>query len=343
MLPVQFEIEITSKCNARCPGCSRTLDGDTHPDLQMLEITLPEFKHIFPPEYIRERHFGFSGVYGDPGMARDILSICEYLLEHDAHQVYLDTNGGMQTESFWYSMGKISEFYDQRLCTVFNVDGFVDTNHLYRVNVNWQKLLANMTSYAQTKGRALWQYIEFDHNSHDIDNARQLASSLNFEFRLRKSARNYVPWTTTVKQKATTKTYQVSTSNLHTEAQKKHNIYNTVGNLKTVKFDDINCRLIHQRQAYVSHDQKLWPCCWFGDMYHDNIREAEGRAKLLQLEALYGTEWNCLKHNSIDKILDHEYYKEVLADSWNTEHNLYISRCVVECGGHGSRRKIQIN
>ena len=93
MLPVQFEIEITSKCNARCPGCSRTLDGDTHPDLDMLEITLEEFKHIFPPEVINERHFGFSGVYGDPGMARDILPICEYLLENNADQVYLETNG----------------------------------------------------------------------------------------------------------------------------------------------------------------------------------------------------------------------------------------------------------
>ena len=161
------------------------------------------------------------------------------------------------------------------------------------------------------------------------------------KFRLRRSARNYVPWTTTVKRKNTTETYQVTTSNLHTEARKKHQVYNNMSNLKTVKFDDINCRLIHQRQAYVSHDQRLWPCCWFGDMYHDSIREAEGRAKLLELEALYGTDWNSLKHNSIDKILDHEYYKEVLADSWNTEHNLYISRCVVECGGHGNRRKTQ--
>ena len=220
MLPVQFEIEITSKCNARCPGCSRTLDGDTHPDLDMLEITLEEFKHIFPPEVINERHFGFSGVYGDPGMARDILPICEYLLENNADQVYLDTNGGMQTESFWNTMGKLSESYEQRLCIVFNVDGYTDTNHMYRVNVDWQKLLNNMTAYASTGGRARWQYIEFDHNAHDIDNARTLAQKLNFEFRLRRSARNYVPWTTTVKRKNTTETYQVTTSNLHTEARK---------------------------------------------------------------------------------------------------------------------------
>ena len=97
MLPVQFEIEITSKCNARCPGCSRTVDGKTHPNLNIIEISLDEFKNIFVPKVIRQRHFGFSGVFGDPGMAKDLLQICEYLLEHGAERVYIDTNGGMQT------------------------------------------------------------------------------------------------------------------------------------------------------------------------------------------------------------------------------------------------------
>ena len=26
-----IRVEITNKCNARCPGCERTVDGDTHP------------------------------------------------------------------------------------------------------------------------------------------------------------------------------------------------------------------------------------------------------------------------------------------------------------------------
>lgn len=26
-----IHFEITNKCNSRCPGCARTLNGDTHP------------------------------------------------------------------------------------------------------------------------------------------------------------------------------------------------------------------------------------------------------------------------------------------------------------------------
>ena len=337
MLPVQFEIEITSKCNARCPGCSRTVDGKTHPNLNIIEISLDEFKNIFVPKVIRQRHFGFSGVFGDPGMAKDLLPICEYLLEHGAERVYIDTNGGMQTKLFWSSLGDLSAFYNKKLTVNFNVDGYESTNHIYRVNVNWNKLVENMTAYSNTGGRAVWQYIEFNHNSADIEDAKQLAQQLGFYFQLRRSTRNITPWISTVKTKNKTTIHKISTTKQHSKSQQQIQIIDKIKNLQTVKFNDINCRLIHQRHAYISHDQKLWPCCWYGDMYSNNILEAEGYNKLRELEQKYCIDWNCLKNNSIDKIVKHDYYKQVLQQSWNPKHDLHISKCIVHCGDHGSR------
>lgn len=340
----QYEIEITSKCNARCPGCSRTHNGQTHPDLSMLEISLDQFKEIFPPYAIKDKAFGFSGVYGDPGMAKDIIPICEYLLDNNPSKIWLDTNGGMQTEKFWYDLSQLSFKHNHKLTVGFNIDGYQNTNHIYRVNVIWDKLVKNISAYSKGKGKATWSYIEFDHNTSDIDNARQLAKELGFNFRVRRSSRNQIkaPWKTT-KATITTNKKEIQ----HTQAQEKFDVTKKVENAPTqqhTKFNDIKCRLIHEQKAYISHDMKLWPCCWIGDMYHDSIRpsvQRQGRQKLFDIEKKYGKNWNDLKVNTLDNILTHEYYDSVLESSWNTEHDLYIKRCVIECGGYGSRAKVE--
>jgi len=350
---VFYELELTSKCNARCPGCSRTLDGDTHPGLEMLDISIDQIKKIFPPKAIKGKDFGFSGVYGDPGMNKDLYEICEYFLENECRPIVIDTNGGMQTENFWYKLSQLSLKYDWKLCVKFNVDGYKDTNHLYRVNVNWDKLTKNMEAYSKGQGRGVWQYIEFDHNIDDIDLARQHAKSLGFEFRVRRSARNQSKksWIAVSKKKEDGKIVEhehsvTATNNaiLHKHAQAKYNITKNIDSITNTKFTDVSCRLIHEKRAYISHDMRLWPCCWFGDMHKDNARASsiqKGREKLFVMEDKFGKDWNNLNKHSIDQILEHDYYAKILEESWNTEHELYIKRCIIECGGHGSRSKIE--
>ena len=36
----KIEVELTTRCNARCPGCARTLKGETNPDVELADITL---------------------------------------------------------------------------------------------------------------------------------------------------------------------------------------------------------------------------------------------------------------------------------------------------------------
>lgn len=348
-----YELEITSKCNARCPGCSRTVDGETHSGLDMLDISIDYIKKIFPPEAIKGRDFGFSGVYGDPGMNRDLYDICRYFLENECAPIVVDTNGGMQTEAFWNRLSKLSSEHNWRLCVKFNVDGYEDTNHLYRVNVNWKKLMKNMKAYSQGGGRGVWQYIEFDHNGDDIEKARQHAKELGFEFRIRRSARNQSKksWTSIAKKKEDGKIVEkentvTSTKKqiLHKHAQAKYNITQKIDSITNTKFTDVSCRLLHEKRAYISHDMRLWPCCWFGDMHKDNVRPSsvqKGREKLLELEDKFGKNWNDLTKYSIEEILNHEYYSKILKDSWDTEHEFYIKRCIIECGGNGSRSRVE--
>ena len=73
---MKVELEITSDCNAACPGCARTLNK------QLLEInsfTLQDLQRIFPTDDYTGYEFKFCGVLGDPIVNLDFLDMVKYL------------------------------------------------------------------------------------------------------------------------------------------------------------------------------------------------------------------------------------------------------------------------
>ena len=51
----RIEIEITSKCNARCPGCSRTYKGETHPGLTIADLSADAFIARIPNQAFKNK------------------------------------------------------------------------------------------------------------------------------------------------------------------------------------------------------------------------------------------------------------------------------------------------
>ena len=107
----QLHIELTNACNAACPMCSRFHVNSPliRPDLEIDQITIDKFKKYFPPDVVKKCEvILFCGVHGDPGMARDLYEICEYIDEVSPMTVIrMNTNGGMRKPEFWEKMGKL--------------------------------------------------------------------------------------------------------------------------------------------------------------------------------------------------------------------------------------------
>ena len=61
-------VEASSRCNSRCPMCSRfTADGFVQPELNELDLTGEVFYKLFTKEFTSQlEHVYFIGVYGDP-------------------------------------------------------------------------------------------------------------------------------------------------------------------------------------------------------------------------------------------------------------------------------------
>ena len=64
---------------------------------------------------------------------------------------------------------------------MFSIDGLEDTNHIYRRNVNWKKLMGNAQAYIDAGGVARWEYLIFKHNEHQLVLAEQTASAMGFD------------------------------------------------------------------------------------------------------------------------------------------------------------------
>lgn len=183
----QIHVELTNACNAACPMCTRFHVNSPliRPDLEIDQITIEKFKKYFPPDVIKKLEIVlFCGVHGDPGMAKDLYEICEYIAETNPETaVRMNTNGGMRKPEFWTKLGTLFSKQRQdhwKWQVTWSIDGLEDTNHLYRRNVEWKNLMANAQAFIDAGGYADWDYLIFKHNEHQIDEAIALSKSMGF-------------------------------------------------------------------------------------------------------------------------------------------------------------------
>ena len=101
----KVELEITSDCNAACPGCARTRPAKEG-TLEINHIGLDDLIRLFPPGDYDGVEFKFCGVLGDPIVHPQCLEICEWLGSKGGN-VIISTNGGYNTPEWWSKLAKV--------------------------------------------------------------------------------------------------------------------------------------------------------------------------------------------------------------------------------------------
>ena len=83
------------------------------------------------------------GNHGDPMVAKDTLDMYEWLRYNNSKlYLHMTTNGGGRSDEWWKNIAKV---FGKNGRVTFSVDGLEDTNHLYRVNVDWKELKIQWT------------------------------------------------------------------------------------------------------------------------------------------------------------------------------------------------------
>ena len=327
----KIELEITSDCNAACPGCARTIHSDL---LRINSFSLQDLQRIFPTtNHIADKEFKFCGVLGDPAIHPQLADMLEYVLQHGG-KASISTNGAVGTADMWRRIGKLANQYRQKFFVQWCIDGHKETNHIYRVNTKWSVLERNMNAFCETVGeythRAQWVFIVFDHNEHELDIAKQHAERLGFKFATRTGMRNsYNNWVAELGKK-NNKQKKVITTTGDKEHKRKDEVYKLDKLIANNEVDNsiintISCKYVHEGEMFINSQQQMWPCCFLWDSAF------KGMGNILEKLSEYTTGWNSLREHSIEEIMQHPWYDKVLEESWNPTHNKHMKRCIRTC------------
>ena len=330
----KIELEITSDCNAACPGCARTLNKES---LQINSFTLQDLQRIFPAGNYEGVEFKFCGVLGDPIVNPDCLKMIEWLVYNGGY-CEVSTNGGYNNAEWWSRLGQVASAYPGKVYIHFCIDGHKETNHIYRVNTKWNVVERNIAAFAQTAPAqsASWIYIEFDHNEHELETAKKHAETLGFRFATRTGMRNsYHTWIAKIGKKNHQAVKKITTTGAKEHSKKdvvkeidnfiKNYQPNSDNDKKAEMLDSIVCKYIHENEIFIASDQTMWPCCFLWDSAFKN---KEG---IIDKLSYFEPNWNSLKHHSIETIQQHPWFTTLLSASWDPDHELHVNRCIKTC------------
>lgn len=334
----KFHLEITSKCNLMCPSCARTISfydekyENNSKEYKNIDITIDDIKRIFHDEKMLKNMdlVFFCGNYSEPTANKDFLEIITFFSKYDNIDLMVFTNGSLRNENWWKELAKILN--KKRDKVIFSIDGLYQTNSIYRINSNFEKIISNAKSFIDSGGNAFWDFLVFEHNKNQMDEAIELSRKIGFkEIRFKQSHRvNWKINTTNKILKNLNPIIPVNIKNNKEIIQEEiKKIYGSYENYK--KKCKVKCKTKENNSLYIDFLQRLWPCCWFAAnfMNHDNPETLD----LVRMYEYYNNdyEFNSLKHKSIEEILKHDFFQNYLYQSWNDE-NLRHSVCGKVCG-----------
>lgn len=330
------EWELTSRCNAVCPQCPRTIYKNEGIDYELTDIKLHDIMNLIPYN-LSPKIFKFSGNLGDPAVNPEVYEITNYLGRSRKNNVAINmhTNGGTRNEKFWSKMGSLSlegrstRPYEHKFRpkVIWAIDGLEDTNHLYRVGVEWSTLMRNLDAYLEAGGTAEWHFIIFPWNEHQVEEAKSRAHKLGIPFVERRATRNHIhKELNKEKNHKRVKDYEEAVD-LATKSQ--HDLLHTAEKKKFRNLaKDVSCQHLNYPGIFISSNFRVWPCC----MIWDKVVQSPSFMKPLLPD---DPNWNSLKHNSLQDILSSEWYQKINT-YWDVKGNNFIPTCIAKCAKKGS-------
>lgn len=232
-----LHIEPTDVCQAACPLCARETDIDFDKSVQH-HLTVGQLKERISNDTTQQLNKLFMcGNYGDPAAGKYTKDIYQWARSlNPSITLGMNTNGGLQNTDWWYDLGKLFSLSEDYV--VFSIDGLEDTNHIYRKNVNWKKLMENAAAFIAAGGSAHWDMLIYRHNQHQVEQAQELAKEMGFTWFRAKVSRRPL---------ADSLEFPVNW------LEKKQSSITT-----------IDCFVLKEQSLYIDAQGRISPCCWLG-------------------------------------------------------------------------------
>ena len=334
----ELDIEHSSICNAACPQCTRELRPGDYSWFTQTYLPVEFYSERIPQEVLDnlETMF-FSGMVGDPCAAPNFLEVCEAIKKRAPHiNIKVSTNGGMRNPEWWAKLAKI---LDNGSWVRFAIDGLEDTNHIYRVNVRWNKVMENAKAFIDAGGEAEWQYIAFAHNEHQVEEARTFALGMGFDrFIVRKSHKFLLDalFEMQVASKGIPIQQPTQTKYVHPLILEKKRVFKLEEALKISNDSPVTCEVQGRKAAYISAEGHLFPCVYTATCVHLYKNKTLGDSWTELWENYGGDNINLLK-TDWNTVLNSEFFERIQSGWGQGYNNGRLAACGLFCSQSAAR------
>ena len=334
-----IEFEVTTTCNSFCPICVRfheemSEDGTIKEGGGVWLNPLVDFNQHLSIQHLRkilsdpyvddEVSLDFIGTAGDPIAHPKFLEILKVVKELKPNSyLNIHTNGGLKNPKYFTDLAEILSHWEYRYRIRFSIDGLEDTNHIYRIGVEWARVMDNLHAFINAGGRPTWQMVIFPWNEHQVEEVRKYAEEIgcrSFDTRHNISDHGVKD----LMEKSKTKfhkteflpeQYQFYEDNFH------KNLQDTINNDEYI---DDQC--VSKQGIFVRPEGYVYPCCMFSSASYALDQKA-----LLENAYFdsYEAGWNELGTHNLSEIMDHQWWTDLKI---GLDNNKPCDLCILECG-----------
>lgn len=325
-----LQIEITSYCNAKCPHCPRfDNDGFLSDSLLLQHWDMEKIiKNLEIDKLTSLERIVIEGDKGDPVMHPKLYDLVLHLSQSPSQAIIeLTTNGSIQKPDWWARLAKIPN-----VVVRFSIDGLADTNHLYRVGVNFDRIVDNVLAFTSAGGDAIMKTLLFAHNEHQIEDIKKFSEQMGF-FALSfvKGAEDRFLGSPEWPVKVNGKTlHTIRPSSLVAEQVRNMvTYYRPMPRYQQILNHAYNhnciCPALNRGRLYITYQHHVIPCC----MMHNDLYYDFPSGRRLVKELVEDVDTIDLSKNTLSEVLSSNFFDNNLENHfYNGPH---LPACVKSC------------
>jgi molybdenum cofactor biosynthesis enzyme MoaA len=269
---MKIQMSLSTSCNIHCKFCLKEALKRRYGFIENINMDDDlAFKIV-------SRKFDKIQICGNRGEALVHPSLDEILrVAKENNNISFVTNASLKGVDWWKNLASVFDYKDS---VVFPLDGIGNKTHNKHRKSDFYTVLRNIEAFVNAGGNAIWRYIIFEHNEHQIETAVKLANDIGV---------------------------RIDLMNSHTYDRELRPPKNKVKSLSSIYFP------CEHEEMYINTKGYLFPCCFMANVFgNEPLRKNHCEKELVEL---YEKEMDMmnLKNNSIEYIKDNsEFFKECM-------------------------------
>jgi len=168
---MKVQISFSTKCTANCRFCLKRILKEKYKFIEDIDMDLNLAKKILD----QVDNIDVCGNRGEALLNKNIQEIFEYAKYRNV-TISFYTNGYYKSEKWWEELGQLFNKETDR--SIFGLDGINNETHMLHRKTNFNIVIRNMKAFIKGGGNATWKFIRFEHNQHQVEEARKLAKDI---------------------------------------------------------------------------------------------------------------------------------------------------------------------